>query len=280
MALTLRNDLRLSRGRGNIHIRGEGEKTLAIDENNLVAKSLDAAADGKVDRSRDRIDLHCTNRIPLARGLGSSTAAAATGILAGWELAKEPWTADRLFDELVLIDGHPDNAAACAYGGIVLAQTRADGIVQPTLITCPLPLCFIALVPDRELETAAARKALPGNYSQPETVQALGAIALLVLGLERGDQDLIREALHADVIHEKQRAQLIPELASTREALSPTPALGATVSGAGPTILVWCVGDVARARTRETLIASGVDKGSSLLNLDLSNDPATVWAGR
>lgn len=280
MALTLRNDLRVSRGRGNVHIRGEGEKSLASDATNLVARSLDDAAEGTVNQDRDRLDLHCTNRIPLARGLGSSTAAAATGVLAGWELAKRNWTADELFDALVAIDGHPDNAAACAYGGIVLAQTRSDGIIQPTLIDCPLPLRFIAIVPNRELETAAARAALPGTYSQDETVQAMGAAALMVLALERGDQDLLREVLHADVIHERQRSELIPELAEARMAISHAPALGATVSGAGPTVLVWCVGDAARARTREELERSRVLGDATLLDLQISPDPATAWAGR
>ncbi len=236
MALDLWNEVRVTRGRGRISIRGEGASDLPTDDTNLVARAWERAGGG----SRERIDLHCINRIPLARGLGSSTAAAALGLIAGWTVAERNWDPDLLFDELCHLDGHPDNAAACAFGGAVLAQTRPDSIVQPTLLDPRLDVVPLLLVPARHVETADARNALPTAYSQAELVQAVGAGMLLVTGLLCGDATLVREALVCDVVHEQQRAHLVPELAQVRSAIPSDLALGATISGAGPSVMVWC----------------------------------------
>ncbi len=172
-----------------------------------------------------------SSEIPLAGGLGSSAAAIVAGLMA----------ADHLFeldaDLLALgseLEGHPDNVAAALHGGFVIC---ADG--QATRFEPPTGLEAIAVVPDQAVRTSAAREALPEQVPLGEAVFNVAHGALLTLGLAQGDWDLVALGLH-DSLHQARRASLFPrsyELAMRAPELG---ALGATISGAGPTVLVWC----------------------------------------
>lgn len=243
MALELRNELQVRSGAGNVEVRGEGAGSLPADATNLVARAFEQAAGRSIADAG--VDLRCTNAIPPARGLGSSTAAAACGLVAGWEHEGTEWDEDSLFDALAQLDGHPDNAAACAHGGIVLCHDRpAVGEDPAGLEVIPFGpvdwLAPVAVIPHRELSTEQSRHALPASYPRADVVRAIGAASLLVGGLLGGHPELVEEALECDVVHEPFRAGIVPELGQVREAASATRALGATLSGAGPTVLVWC----------------------------------------
>jgi homoserine kinase len=176
--------------------------------------------------------------IPLAGGLGSSAAAIVAGLMA----------ADHLFeldaDLLALsaeLEGHPDNVGAALQGGIVVC---ADG--QATRFEAPTGLEAVAVVPKEQpgaratrVGTSAARAALPDVVPLPDAVYNIAHGALLILGLSLGDWDLVAHGLH-DRLHQERRGELFPrpyELIANARALG---ALGATFSGAGPTVLVWC----------------------------------------
>jgi homoserine kinase len=169
--------------------------------------------------------------IPLAGGLGSSAAAIVAGLMA----------ADHLFeldvDLLALaseVEGHPDNVAAALHGGFVVC---ADG--EAVRFDAPTGLEALAVVPHDAVRTHAARAALPAEVPLTEAVFNVAHGALLTLGLARGDWDLVARGLH-DRLHQPRRAHLFPrsyELALRARELG---ALGATISGAGPTVLVWC----------------------------------------
>lgn len=171
------------------------------------------------------------SQIPLSGGLGSSAAAIVAGLMA----------ADHLFeldaDLLALaseLEGHPDNVAAALSGGFVIC---ADG--QVTRFDPPTGLEAIAVVPEQPVRTRAARDVLPAEVPLGEAVFNVAHAALLTLGLARGDWDLVARGLQ-DRLHQARRASLFPrsyELATRAGALG---ALGATISGAGPTVLVWC----------------------------------------
>jgi homoserine kinase len=171
------------------------------------------------------------SEIPLAGGLGSSAAAIVAGLMA----------ADHLFeldaDLLALgseLEGHPDNVAAALNGGFVIC---ADG--QATRFEAPTGLEAIAVVPEDAVRTSEAREALPAQVPLGEAVFNVAHGALLTLGLARGDWDLVALGLH-DSLHQARRASLFPrsyELAMRAPELG---ALGASISGAGPTVLVWC----------------------------------------
>ena len=239
LALELRNVVKVVKGSGSIRVDGHGSDTLPTDSTNLVVRAFERAAGTTI--SDAGVDLRCTNRIPPARGLGSSTAAAACGLVAGWHYADHEWDEDELFAALADLDGHPDNAAACAYGGVVLCHAGSPDEEVDVVAFGPVDwLEYVAYVPDRELATSAAREVLPASYDRHTVVRAIGGSGLLVGGLLGGHPELVEDALEGDVLHEPQRAELVPELAEVREAASHTNALGATLSGAGPTVLVWC----------------------------------------
>lgn len=241
MALELRNVVQVRSGSGEVVVRGHGaDGSLPSDGSNLVARAFEQAAGDTC--AALGVDLRCDNRIPPARGLGSSTAAAACGLVAGWHHAGHEWDEDELFAELARLDGHPDNAAACAWGGVVLclASVSADGVDEVVPLGPVDWLAPVAAVPDRELSTAASREVLPDSYPRADVVRGMAATSLLVGGLLGGHPELIEQALELDVLHEPHRAPLVPELAEVREAAGHTRALGATLSGAGPTVLVWC----------------------------------------
>jgi homoserine kinase len=171
------------------------------------------------------------SEIPLAGGLGSSAAAIVAGLMA----------ADHLFeldaDLLALaseLEGHPDNVAAALHGGFVVC---ADG--GATRFDPPTGLEALAVVPGEAVRTRAARAALPAEVPLEQAVFNVAHAALLTLGLARGDWDLVARGLR-DSLHQQRRSHLFPrsyELAGRARELG---ALGATISGAGPTVLVWC----------------------------------------
>ncbi|HXN36858.1 MAG TPA: homoserine kinase [Solirubrobacteraceae bacterium] len=194
----------------------------------------------------DDFTFRIRSEIPLSGGLGSSAAAIVAGLM----------VADHLFEldaDLLAcateLEGHPDNVAAALYGGFVIC---ADG--QATRFDPPTGLEALAVVPDEAVRTRAARAALPEQVPLEDAVFNVAHGALLTLGLARGDWDLLARGLH-DRLHEPLRAHLFPrsiELASRARDLG---ALGASISGAGPTVLVWCfyeqTGAVARALAAE-----------------------------
>jgi homoserine kinase len=169
--------------------------------------------------------------IPLSGGLGSSAAAIVAGLMA----ADHIFELDApLLDLATELEGHPDNVAAALHGGFVVC---ADGEVAR--FDPPTGLEALAVVPHDPVRTHAARATLPTEVPLAEAVFNVAHGALLTLGLARGDWDLVARGLH-DRLHQSRRAHLFPrsyELATRARELG---ALGATISGAGPTVLVWC----------------------------------------
>jgi homoserine kinase len=179
----------------------------------------------------DAFTFRIRSEIPLSGGLGSSAAAIVAGLIA----------ADHIFeldaDLLALateLEGHPDNVAAALRGGVVIC---ADG--QATRFDPPTGLEALAVVPEHTVRTRAARAALPGEVPIADAVFNVAHAALLTLGLARGDWDLLSRGLH-DRLHQQPRAHLFPRSIALAERARELGALGATISGAGPTVLVWC----------------------------------------
>lgn len=184
--------------------------------------------------------------VPLAGGLGSSAAAIVAGLMAADHLFELDTDLLALASEL---EGHPDNVAAALHGGFVVC---ADGEVAR--FDPPTGLEALAVVPHDPVRTDAARAALPEEVPLGDAVFNVAHCALLTLGLARGDWDLVARGLQ-DRLHQQRRADLFPrsfELAGRARELG---ALGATISGAGPTVLVWCfyeqTGAVVTALQRE-----------------------------
>jgi homoserine kinase len=237
----------------------ESELPLQKGRENLCVQAFERL------HSADGFTFKIRSEIPLAGGLGSSAAAIVAGLMA----------ADHLFEldadllaQASELEGHPDNVAAALRGGFVIC---ADG--QASRFEPPTGLEALAVVPEMPVRTQTARAALPAQVPLSEAVFNVAHGALLTLGLARGDWDLVARGLQ-DRLHERRRAELFPrsfELASRAGKLG---ALGATISGAGPTVLVWCfyeqTGSVAEA------LQSEIEDWASLLRTPFEPQGAYV----
>jgi homoserine kinase len=202
----------------------ETELDVPRDRSNLLVRAFErlAPADGFTFRVR--------STIPMSGGLGSSAAAVVAGLTA----------ADHLFeldaDLLALaseIEGHPDNVAAALHGGFVVVADGAAVRFDP-----PAALEALVVVPGEPVQTSAARAALPADVPMADAVYNTAHGALLMLGLARGELDLVARGL-GDRLHQPYRASLYPRSAALVADAHGMGALGATISGAGPTVLVW-----------------------------------------
>jgi homoserine kinase len=213
----------------SVEVAGEGADGVAADASNLFVRAFAAAGADPAG-----LFFAMRNRIPLARGLGSSAATIAAGLAAG--LAWGGRDADPL-PAAAALEGHPDNVAAALLGGVTVAWTAGGEARALRLGSCPVD--FVCVVAADELETTRARAALPEQVAHGDAVHTAGRAALLVAALENARADAIADALD-DRLHEPFRAPLVPLLAAVRGRLGGLPAYGATLSGAGPSVLVWC----------------------------------------
>jgi homoserine kinase len=202
----------------------EGDGKPDLDHLGVRAFARVAAVEGRSFR--------WTDRIPRGRGLGSSAAAIALGLVAGAIAKGHDPDAERLLAEGVDLEGHPDNLAAALAGGVCV--TWENRIVR---VADTLPALAIAVVPDATVSTAASRAALPASVPHADAAFTAARAALLGAALASGSQELFAAAL-ADRLHEPYRATDAPVLGAVR-ADPPTGALGATLSGSGPTVIVW-----------------------------------------
>jgi homoserine kinase len=197
---------------------------IARDARNLCVRGFAALrpAEGM------RFTIH--SDIPLSGGLGTSAAAYVAGLAAADAL--NGGGAD-LLQEAARLEGHPDNAAAALMGGFVICAGGSAARLDP-----PSGLEAVLVVPSRAVRTAKARAALPAEVPMREAVFNIGRASLLVLGLARGDLDLVARGL-GDALHQPRRASLYPRSMELVERAPELGALGATISGAGPSVLVW-----------------------------------------
>jgi homoserine kinase len=172
------------------------------------------------------------DRIPQARGLGSSAAVIALGLVAAAIVGKLEPTVDELLALGIELEGHGDNLAAALAGGVCLTWGTRIARIADTAPATP-----IAVVPEHQVETAASRAALPGTVPHADAAFSAGRAALLGAALASNSADLFEAALE-DRLHEPYRAASSPLLAQVRAEL-PADALGATLSGAGPSVIVW-----------------------------------------
>ena len=223
VALDLWNELEVTDGEG-VLVEGEGEDELPADATNLAVRAYALRADPAGKRFR------FVNRIPLERGLGSSAAAIALGLAAAAPGAGP----EELLADGRALEGHADNLAAALSGGVTLTW---DGRIAR--LADGLPLAPVALVPRERTSTEASRRSLPSTVSHADAAANAAYAALLAAGAAAQDADLFAAGLD-DRLHEPYRAPFVPLLDAVRGRLGGLPAYGATISGAGPSVLVWC----------------------------------------
>jgi homoserine kinase len=240
-ALSMQLELEVEEA-GTFSVEAEG-LGVPLDRSNLCVRAFESL------RPADGIAFRIRSEIPLAAGLGSSAAAIVAGLLAAdhlYELAQEPEDVLRMAAE---IEGHPDNVAAALYGGFVICGT-ADGSLTATRLDPPEGVEGVVVIPKEQVLTEEARRAIPDQVPLADAVANISAAAELVLGIQRSDLTLIGRGV-ADRLHQPHRAHLYPRSIEIVEEAPRMGAIGATISGAGPTVLVWCfwqsTGDVMKA---------------------------------
>ncbi|MGH2843788.1 MAG: homoserine kinase [Solirubrobacteraceae bacterium] len=198
---------------------------LRRDRENLVVRAFERL------HPAEGFEFRIRSEIPLSGGVGSSAAGVVAGLMAAAHVLDQGADILALATEL---EGHPDNVAASLIGGLVIC----DGVeAHPA----PLPdeLEGVLVVPSAPVSTALARAALPETVPLADAVRNMAQISKLVLGLASSDWDLIAGGLH-DRLHQPYRTHLYPDSAAILDLAPEIGALGATISGAGPTVLVWC----------------------------------------
>jgi homoserine kinase len=215
---------------GTFSVEAEG-LDVPLDRSNLCVRAFETL------RPADGIAFRIGSDIPLAAGLGSSAAAIVAGLLAAdhlYELAQEP---EDVLVKAAEIEGHPDNVAAALFGGFVVCA-GAGGTLTATRLDPPQGVEAVVVIPDEQVPTEEARKAIPDRVPMTDAVANISAAAELVLGIQRSDLTLIGRGL-ADRLHQPQRAHLYPRSMEIVQEAPRMGAIGATISGAGPTVLVW-----------------------------------------
>jgi homoserine kinase len=208
------------------------------------------------------LSLRITNDIPIGKGCGSSAAARLAGIALADHFGRMRWTDSQIIGEASRREQHPDNASACWIGGLTVA--RMSGAAEAQVVSIPpkgkWPL--LLAVPDQVLSTKEARRALPEQYSRADAVVNIQNSMLLVAAFMQGRHDLLASALD-DRIHQPYRAPLCPLLPCLQELREQPGILGAALSGAGPSVVVFLDPRVAALKTRRLVTSHIAAKGLS-----------------
>ena len=208
------------------------------------------------------------NRIPTARGLGSSAAAWVGGLVAGNTLLGSPLSRDALLGLAARAEGHPDNVAAAIFGGLTVSCGTPQGV---TAVTLPVTksLAWVVLVPEVTSATADARTLLPRSVPREDAVFNVQRVALLLAGLQAALPAALAVALE-DRLHQPYRLKLFPWMPQVATAARAAGALGCVLSGAGPSLLAVVAGDggsVGRAM-EEALGRAGLRGTARILEVD------------
>ncbi|CCO09034.1 homoserine kinase [Desulforamulus hydrothermalis] len=236
MALGLYNEVHmaLSPGRLSIDVEGEGAADIEKDDKNIVWQAARRVFQ-EIGQANPGLSIKLINKIPTARGLGSSAAAIVGGLVAANRLTGDTLSRDRLLALATELEGHPDNVAPALLGGAVVS-VMAEGKVHYLKINPPEELTAVVAVPDFPLSTQAARAVLPAQVSLRDAVYNLSRTALLVGALCAKRLDLLYIASQ-DALHQPYRTPLIPGLNQVIQAANGAGALSVTLSGAGPTVI-------------------------------------------
>jgi homoserine kinase len=219
-----------------VEVEGEGAEEIPRGPDHLALRAFSVLA--PLDGRRFRF----VNRIPLERGLGSSAATIAAGLVAGAQASGRSFSADELLALGLPLEGHPDNLTAALYGGVCLIWGNGRG-PRAARIALDLPLAPVAVVPEARVSTSASRGRLPETLPHSEAAAAAAQAALLGAAIASGDARLLAQAFH-DRLHEPYRAADAPLLEEVR--CNPIAgASGVTLSGSGPTVVVWARKDSA-----------------------------------
>jgi homoserine kinase len=305
LALDYRNELTVrvsgfvlpgAAGDISIVVEGEGLSELPTDKSNVMAGAVvrGLTAAGVADADRLSFEIKALNRIPLARGLGSSAAAFVGALFAGAALAGASGSiddlpgscadlfpddlTDRLFAAADEFEGHPDNASAAIFGGLV-ASARVDGVLTARLIAVPEETIPVVAIPELRLPTNEMRAVLPNKVPMEDAVHNASRMAAGIAALEAGD--VTGFALLADDrLHQPYRAAKYRAMPALISAAVGAGAVSASLAGAGSSVLA-IVDDVSRVSAVSAAMEAAITTaqiGGGALRFDVDTDGVRIEA--
>ncbi|NQW22052.1 MAG: homoserine kinase [SAR202 cluster bacterium] len=246
LALDVWNSLEvetLSSGESVVEISGQGEGELGTGRDNLVYRSMEFLFN-EADEELPVVRIRCQNDIPLARGMGSSAAAIAGGLVAANAICSHDFTPNDLLEMAATIEGHPDNVAAAIMGGmqlVILDSAAAGHSLYTVPINVPPELHAVVFVPDVRIATEDARAVLPEKVPVADAVHNMGRVGLLVAAMATNHPEYLTIATQ-DRLHQPYRQPLFPAMKVIFKAALDAGALGVFLSGSGSTVLALTQG--------------------------------------
>jgi homoserine kinase len=224
----------------SIAATGRDADLCAVIEDNLILETYKQLLhrEGKI---APPLAIRMENEIPLGMGCGSSAAGRLAAIALASHFGGLGWTSEQVLAEACAQEGHPDNAAACWLGGLVIAACEGSHI-HSARVEPPQSWRAIVVKPAHPVATSKARAVLPKEYSRADAVANVQAAALLGLAFAQGREDLVRPAMQ-DRIHQPYRGEICPLLPSLLPLAGQDGILGVALSGAGPSVLIILSGE-------------------------------------
>ena len=223
--------------RFSIAAAGRDEEICGNLENHLIVTTYREVLKAS-GREVTPLSLQIDNDIPIGKGCGSSAAARLAGIALAVQFGRLRWSDAQIIGEASRREHHPDNASACWLGGLTVARMSGEAEAQVVRILPKGKWPLLLAVPEQSLSTEAARRVLPAQYSRADAVINVQNSMVLLAAFTQGRPDLLPAALE-DRIHQPYRAALCPLLPCLQELGAKDGVLGAVLSGAGPSVLVF-----------------------------------------
>ena len=235
-------------------------------EDNLILETYASLLkrEGRIARP---LAIRMDNQIALGMGCGSSAAGRLAAIALAVHFGELGWSSDRILAEACAQEGHPDNAAACWLGGLIIAACESE-TVHAARVEPPSAWRAIVVMPDQSLATSKARSVLPEHYTRTDAVANIQAASLLGLAFAQSRGDLLRPAM-SDRIHQPYRAEICPLLPLLLPLAGSHGILGVALSGAGPSVLLIVSGDDA-VPTAKAAIQKALEGGVNAEILTIS----------
>jgi homoserine kinase len=244
-------------------------------QNHLILETYRDVLSG-AGRAITPFSLRIDNNIPIGKGCGSSAAARLAGIALANRFGRLKWTDAQIIGEASRREHHPDNASACWMGGLTVARMSGESEAQVAVIRPKGKWPLLLAIPDQPLSTEEARRVLPAQYSRADAVTNVQNSMLLLTAFIQGRPDFLSAALE-DRIHQPYRAPLCPLLPTLQELKGKDGILGAALSGAGPSVLVFLDPRASISRARKAISAHIARKG---LTAELLPTAITLRGGK
>ena len=249
-ALALNLSLRIKAVRAKqfaITAAGRDQQICGQLENHLILTTYREILKAEV-KPMIPLSLEITNEFAIGKGCGSSAAARLAGIALAVHFGKLRWNSDRIIGEAARKERHSDNAAACWMGGVTVSRIVGDGKAQVARFLPRGKWPLLLAIPEESLSTEKAREVLPRHYSRHDVVSNIQSSMLMLAALFQGNRELLASALN-DRIHEPYRSPLCPLLPAMREFPKEKGILGAVLSGAGPSVLMFLDANIPPEKT-------------------------------